>query len=73
MPLEALLKLYYHALVRSNLLHGPVVAWGSTFPTYLNHLVSLQNQAVKMVVGGKFRDIAASYYIDFDILKPPVF
>ena len=39
---EALLKLYY-ALVHPYLLYG-IIAWESTFPSYLNKLNTLQNK-----------------------------
>ena len=44
LPREALCKIYY-ALFHPHLLYGLVV-WGSTFPTYMSKLESLQNNAV---------------------------
>ena len=66
---EALLKLY-HALVHPHLLYG-VVASRSTFSTYLNKLISLQNKAIKVVGGGKYRENATSYYFKLNVLKLP--
>ena len=69
LPHEALLKLYY-ALFHPHLLYG-IVSWGSTFPTFLSRLNSLQNKAVKLIGGGKMRESANAFYIKFNILKLP--
>jgi len=45
------------------------VAWGSTFPTYLVKLNSLQNKAVKLIGGGTFYDNATPFYSKLNVLK----
>jgi len=60
LPREALLKLYY-ALVHPYLLYG-LVAWGSTYFSYLQRISTFQNKAVKIVEGGNFRDHATQFY-----------
>lgn len=67
LPQDILLKLYY-ALIHPNLLYG-LIAWGSTYPTYLNKLNTLQNKAVKLVGGGTFYDRATPYYLKLNIPK----
>ena len=42
-----------------------------TFTTYLNKLIALQNQTVKIVGGGKYRENATSYYSKLNVLKLP--
>ena len=54
LPQNALLKIHY-ALIHSQLTYGFII-WGSTFPSYLNKLQSLQNKAVKMIVDGSSPD-----------------
>ena len=53
LPREALCKIYF-ALFHPHLLYRLVV-WGSTFPTYMSKLESLQNKAVKIIGGGTTR------------------
>ena len=67
LPQNALLKLYY-SLFHSHLLYG-LVAWGSTFPTYLHKLASVQNKEVKLLGGGHFLQISTHYYAKLKILK----
>ena len=67
LPKPAFLKLYY-ALVHSSLLHGLAI-WGSTFPSYMNKLASLQIKAVKLVAGGIYRDHVTPFYCQLNILK----
>ena len=67
MPTCALLKIYY-AFVHSQLLYGLPV-WGSTYPSHLKKLMSLQNKAVKHIGGGHPRDCASPYFSQFNILK----
>jgi len=45
------------------------VAWGSTFPSYLTKLNSLQNKAIKLIGGGTYLDDATLYYLKYNILK----
>jgi len=51
-------------------LYGLVV-WGSTFPTYLAKLSSLQNKAVKLIGGGAFCDNATPSVQKLNVLKLP--
>ena len=64
---NALLKLYY-ALIHSQVPHGLVIR-GSTFPSYLNKLQSLQNKAVKMIEGCSSPDNLTKFFNKFSILK----
>jgi len=66
---EILLKLYY-ALVHPHLLYRLLV-WGSTYPSYLKKINTLQNKAVKHIGGGKYYDRAKPFYSEFYILKLP--
>ena len=69
LPQNALLKLYY-AMVHPYLIYG-LVAWGSTFPSYIEKLNILQNKAVKLIGGGNYLDRATPYYSKLNILKLP--
>ena len=60
LPKPAFLKLYY-ALVQSPLLYGLAI-WGFTVSSHLNKLTSLQDKAVKLVAGGKYRDHVTPFY-----------
>ena len=68
-PQNALLKLYY-SMVHSHFLYGLVV-WGSTFPSYLKKLNSIQNKAVKLIGRGNYLNRATPYYSKLNILKLP--
>ena len=57
-------------MVHSHLLYGLVV-WGSTFPSYLKKLNSIQNKAVKLIGGVNYLDRATPYYSKLNILKLP--
>ena len=67
LPREALCKIYF-ALFHPHLLYG-LVAWGSTFPTYMSKLESLQNKAVKIIGGGTTRESPTPFYGQLKILK----
>ena len=67
LPQNTLLKLYY-SLVHPHLLYG-LVAQGLTFPTYLHKLASIQNKAVKLVVGGNFLESTTRFHAKLKILK----
>ena len=67
LPETALLKIYY-ALIHSHLLYGLII-WGSTFPTYFQKLITLQNKAVKFICAAKFCDNSSPYYKRLKILK----
>ena len=62
LPQSALLKIYY-ALMHSQLMYGLPI-WGSTFPSYINKLKSLQNKAVKMIGGGSLRENQLNFLIN---------
>ena len=59
LPQNALLKLYY-AMVYPCLIYG-LVAWGSTFPSYIEKLNILQNKAVKLIGEGNYLDRATHF------------
>ena len=67
LPETALLKIYY-AQIHSHLLYGLII-WGSTFPTYLKKLITLQNKAVKFICAAKFCDSSSPYYKRLKIPK----
>ena len=67
LPQNALFKLYY-SLFYPHLLYG-LVAWGSTFPTYLHKFASIQNKAVKLIGGGHFLESSTHFYAKLKILK----
>ena len=50
------------------LLYGLIV-WGSTVPTYLKKLTTLQNKAIKFIGQAKFSERATPYYYRFEILN----
>ena len=57
-------------MVHSHLLYGQVI-WGSTFPSYLKKLNSIQNKAVKLIGRGNYLDRVTPYYSKLNILKLP--
>ena len=67
LPREALCKIYF-ALFHPHLLYR-LVAWGSTFLTYMSKLESLQNKAVKIIGGGTTRESPTPFYGQLKILK----
>ena len=71
LPQIAFLKLYY-AMVHLYLIYG-LVAWGSTFPSYIEKLNVLQNKAVKLIGGGIYLDRATPYYSKLNILNSPTY
>ena len=66
-PQKVMLQLY-HALVYPFLSYGLII-WGSTYPTYIKRLKSLQNQAVRAVARCHYRDDVKPYYFKFNILQ----
>ena len=60
LPKDALIKLHY-ALFHPHLLYGLVI-WGSTYPTYLMKISTLQNKVVNVLGGGAFQDRATPFY-----------
>ena len=67
LPLKALCKIHF-ALFHPHLLYG-LVAWGSTFPTYMSKLESIQNKAVKIMGSGTTRESPTPFYGQLKILK----
>ena len=67
LPRNVLLQLHY-ALVHPHLLYGLSV-WGSTYPSYLAKLSTLQDKAVKIVGRGKIFDRATPFYTKLNISK----
>ena len=67
LPKDALIKLYY-ALFHPHLLYGLVI-WGSTYPSYLMKISTLQNKIVKLVGGGAFQDRVTPFYYKLNIPK----
>ena len=45
------------------------MAWGSTFPTYLHKLASIQNKAMKLIGGGHILESSTHFYAKLKILK----
>ena len=52
----------------SSLLYG-LVAWSSTFPTYLHNLASIQNKTVKLISEEHFSESKTQFYAKLKILK----
>ena len=67
LPQSALLKIYY-TLIHSQLMYGLPI-WGSTFPSYINKLKSLQNKVVKTIGGGSSLESPTKFFNNFSILK----
>ena len=67
LPKDALIKLYY-ALFHPHLLYG-LISWGSTYPSYLMKISTLQNKVVKLIGGGAFQDRATPFYFKLNIPK----
>ena len=67
LPQTVMLQLYY-ALVHPLLLYGMILR-GATYPTYLQKLKSLQNLAIRTIVGAHFRDLVNPYYSQLKILQ----
>ena len=67
LPKDALIKLFY-ALFHPHLLYG-LVTWGSTYPTYLMKISTLQNKVVKLIGGGAFQDRATPFEYKLNIPK----
>ena len=66
--LQKVMLQLYHALVYPFLSYGLII-WGSTYPTYIKRLKSLQNQAVRAVARCHYRDDVKPYYFKFNILQ----
>ena len=67
LPKDALIQLYY-ALFHLYLLYGLVIR-GSTYPSYLMKISTLQKKIVKLVGGGAFQDRATPFYYKLNIPK----
>ena len=57
---SALLKIYY-AIIHFHFQHV-LLAWRSTYPTYMFKLCTLQNKAIKLICDGKKSDHVTPYY-----------
>ena len=53
LPPKVLLVLYY-SMIHPHLLYG-ITIWGNTYEKYLKRLRTLQNKAVKVLGGGRWR------------------
>ena len=60
----------YYSLIHTHLLYS-LSDWGSTHPSYLKQLITLQNKAVKLIGGGLYNDKASPFYSQLKILKLP--
>ena len=69
LPKGALLKLYY-ALFQTHLLYDLAV-WGTTYPTFLKPLKTVQNRVLGNIGGGTTYENLNAYYVKFYILKLP--
>ena len=67
LPKDASIKLYY-ALFHPHLLYGLLIR-GSTYPSYLIKISTLQNKLGKLVKGGTFQDRATPFYYKLNIPK----
>ena len=66
-PLKTLLQLY-HALIHPLLTYG-ILVWGSTYPSHLTKLKTLQNKAMRIISGGHYRDEANPIYKKLEVLQ----
>ena len=66
-PLKTLLQLY-HALIHPLLTYG-IVVLGSTYPSYLSKLKTLQNNAMRIISGSHYRDEANPIYKKLEVLQ----
>ena len=62
-----MLQLYY-SFFHSHLQYG-ILLWGPTSKTYLSKIKVLQNKAIKVIGGGKWRDRATPFYKKLKIQK----
>ena len=67
LPQTVMLQLCY-ALVHPLQVYG-IIIWGATYPTYLQKLKSLQNRAIRAIVGAHFRDSVNPYYSQLKTLQ----
>ena len=67
LPFTALRNLYY-SIIHPHLLYG-ISIWGNTSDRSLQQLITLQNKAVKIILGGQWRDHVTPYYEQSKILK----
>ena len=66
-PLKTLLQLC-NALIHPLLIYG-IVVWGSTYPSYLTKLKTLQNKAMRIIFGSHYRDEANPIYKKLEVLQ----
>ena len=65
---QTVMLLFYYALVHPLLLYD-IIIWGATYLTYLQKLKSLQNRAIRAIVGAHFRDLVNPYFSQLKILQ----
>ena len=64
---KTLLQLY-HALIHPLLTYG-IVIWGSTYPSYLSKLKTLQNKTMQIISGSHHCDEANPIYKKLEVLQ----
>ena len=46
-----------------------IIIWGAIYPTFLQKLKSLQNQAIQVIAGAHFHNLVNPYYSSLKILQ----
>ena len=64
---SSLLSLYYR-IFHSHLQYG-ILAWSATYKSYYNKIAILQNKAVNIIGGGKWKDRVTPFYAKLNIFK----
>ena len=67
LPKSALIALYY-GIVFPHLLYG-IIIWGSTYPTYLKKLQTIQNKAIRAISDSGWNVHVTPLYYEHKILK----
>ena len=67
LPKSALIALFY-GIVFPHLLCG-IIIWGSTYPTYLNKLQTIQNKAIRAISDSGWHIHVTPLYYEHKILK----
>ena len=58
----------FYILFHNHLIHDLIV-WSSNFKSYVNKLSTVQNKAVKIIAGAKWRNRATPYSLKYNIFK----
>ena len=66
-PNTTLSKLYF-ALMHPIISYG-IIIWGDTYPTYLQKLQTLQNEALRVITGSHYQAEANLIYRHLEVLK----